>query len=191
MAFTTHGWHIPGTSREFRPTYWATIRCGGPASHCVKCNIESILSNYNELDPRYSKSEAAVTSNNLQTVDLVRKPFFVTAVQVTAENMEAVAEWCGGDVRTSERGRSRQLVKCVHVKVFKTTAEWQKQARVGDWVVRAGAGYKVYNDKALKDSFDKSDKQPGPTVLETETVAYGEMLLLKDNELHPSGANCD
>lgn len=116
---------------------------------------------------------------DIQTVELVRKPFYVTAVQVTEKNMEDVAKWCGGEVRTVERGRVKRLVRCVHVEVLRFTAEWQKQARATDWVVKAGSGYKVYNDKALKESFDKLSKQPGPTSLEdvcsTEMVefAYG------------------
>lgn len=102
-------------------------------------------------------------TDNLNTVELVRKPFYVTAVQVTDKNMEAVAAWCGGDVRLTDRSRAKKLIKCVHVDILRATADWQKQARVGDWVVKAGAGYKVYTDKALKNSFDSIQVNPGHT----------------------------
>lgn len=166
MAFTTHGHHIPGTPKGYPHPNWVFIRCGGPEGDCPKCRIESILSNYKELDLRYSKSEEIVSTDvktELETVAMVRKPFHVQAVQVTAKNMSAVAKWCGGNVGMTERSRAGRLIKCVRVEVLRATADWQKEARVGDWVVRAGAGYKVYSDKALKESFDV-------VVVETEIV---------------------
>lgn len=77
-----------------------------------------------------------------------RKPFYVDAVQVTSENLEAVAEWCQGEVREKD-GR-----KYVHVRVHHPLTERQTQAFVGDLVLYAGKGYKVYTTRAFEKSFE-------------------------------------
>lgn len=81
-----------------------------------------------------------------------RRPFDVDAVRVTEENMEEVAKWCSGDVRTAKRGKKD--VKYIKVRVFKALDERQSQAFVGDWVLYAGTGYKVYMNPAFERSFE-------------------------------------
>lgn len=83
----------------------------------------------------------------MQTTKFTRKPFEVDAVQVTAENIDEVAKWCQGEV-TTEDGQP-----CIKVRVLRALNERQTKAFVGDWVLYAGTGYKVYIDKAFKKSF--------------------------------------
>lgn len=80
----------------------------------------------------------------------IRKPFEVDAVEVTAENMEEVASWCQGDVRTDDDGKNY-----IKVRVQRPLNESQTRAYVGDRVLYAGTGYKVYKPKAFKSSFDR------------------------------------
>ncbi len=78
-----------------------------------------------------------------------RKPFNVETVQVTEENLEAVATWVKGTVK--EDGDK----KYVQVKVHSPKNPRQTRAYVGDWVLLSAQGFKVYLDKAFRASFEK------------------------------------
>ena len=80
----------------------------------------------------------------------LRKPFSIEAVQVTPENMEEVAEWCGGTImRNGTEGKNAYI----KVKVYRPVSVRQSQAFAGDWVLRAGKGFKVYNEAAFENTF--------------------------------------
>jgi len=83
----------------------------------------------------------------IQTEKFVRKPFYVEAIKVTEENMTEVATWCNGEVLTDAKD-----VRYIHVRVHRPLNPRQTQAYVGDLVLYAGTGYKVYTQR----SFDKS-----------------------------------
>lgn len=85
----------------------------------------------------------------LKTHKFARKPFYVDAVRVSDANIEEVAEWCAGSIEEDEEGRF------VRVKVHRPLTERQTKAYVGDWVLRAGSGFKVYVPKAFDKSFEK------------------------------------
>ena len=89
----------------------------------------------------------------METRRFARKPFFVDAVRVTSENMERVAEWCQGDVNTIDTGQSEE--RYVKVRVHRPMNDRQTQAFVGDWVLYAGTGFKVYTPKAFEKSFEE------------------------------------
>jgi hypothetical protein len=89
----------------------------------------------------------------------IRKPLYVDAVQVTAENMEEIAAWCQGPVRTvgSEDwglGEYAEGTKYVHVRVHNPRSPRQTKAFVGDWLLYTERGYKVYKTEAFRASFD-------------------------------------
>ena len=86
----------------------------------------------------------------MKTDTYIRKPFEVDAIQVTVENMAEVAKWCQGTVRSSADG------KYIKVRVMRPANVRQSQAFVGDWVLYAGTGYKVYGDRAFQKSFQQS-----------------------------------
>lgn len=90
----------------------------------------------------------------LKTDRYVRKPFYIDAIQITAENIEQVAEWCQGEIRADDH-EDFQYVK---VRVHRPLNERQTKAFVGDWILYAGTGYKVYTPKAFQASFE-----PAPT----------------------------
>lgn len=89
----------------------------------------------------------------------VRKPFEVEAVQVTTENMTDVADWCDGNIR-----HTAENAPFVKVEVHKPLTSRQTRAFVGDWVLFANRGFKVYTDKAFQSSFQLAEG-------ETETPA--------------------
>lgn len=83
----------------------------------------------------------------MKTTKFVRKPLYVEAVRVTAENMDEVAEWCGGYVdRTAKPFIKVDVKRALHAK--------QTQAYSGDWVLQSSTGFKVYIHKALFENFD-------------------------------------
>lgn len=83
----------------------------------------------------------------------VRKTFVIQAIQVTPQNIYRVAKWCRGKVKT-EGGRSQK--KFIKVEVKRALNDRQTMAYVGDWVLKAGSGYKVYTQKAFSESFQKT-----------------------------------
>lgn len=95
---------------------------------------------------------------SFETRKFVRKPFEVEAIQVNDANMQQLATWCGGTVEVE--GGS----KYVHVKVHKPQSVRQTKAFVGDWLLFAGTGFKVYTPRA----FEKSFEDQGTTVVHTE-----------------------
>lgn len=106
----------------------------------------------------------------MKTEQYVRKPFEVEAVQVTQENMGEVAKWCMGDVRY-KAGPERNITRYVKVRVHRPLNARQTEAFVGDWVLYAHRGYKVYTEKAFEDNFVKSNAEwPHKAVAETEGV---------------------
>lgn len=95
----------------------------------------------------------------IQTTKFARKPFYVDAVQVTADNMEEVALWCQGDVYTKEARRgSDDQERYIKVRVHRAMNERQTEAYIGDWVLYAGTGFKVYTPRAFEKSFEKVHK---------------------------------
>lgn len=86
----------------------------------------------------------------MKTHKFARKPFYVDAVRVSEANIEEVAAWCEGEIQETE---DEQLY--ISVKVHRPLTERQTQAFVGDWVLFAGSGFKVYTPKAFDKSFEK------------------------------------
>lgn len=101
----------------------------------------------------------------LETVKYVRKPFYIDAVQVTAENLADVAKWADGDVRSDENA------KYIHVRVHRPINDRQSKAYVGDWVLYAGTGFKVYTPKAFAQSFELAPDDAVPLVSEKKKDA--------------------
>jgi hypothetical protein len=85
----------------------------------------------------------------LKVEQFVRRSFPVDGVRVTVENFEEAAEWCNGDIRQDDDG-----TKYIQVRVQTPLTARQTKAYVGDWLLYAGRGYKVYMDRAFRKSFD-------------------------------------
>lgn len=100
------------------------------------------------------------------TNTFVRKPFEIEAVQVTEENMQDVAKWCGGKIKTRP-GQTEEASneKYILVPVHNPTNEEQKMASVGKWVLWSRTtAFKVYSKRAFASSFDPKVTEPEPTV---------------------------
>lgn len=85
----------------------------------------------------------------IKTETYARKSFPIECVQVTEENMDAIADWCGGTVMGTGTYR--------HIKLEVPDAKHVRQtkAHAGDWVTFAGTGFKIFSAKAFEKHFDK------------------------------------
>lgn len=112
----------------------------------------------------------------MKTEKFTRKPFPIDAVQVTAENMDEVAAWCQGEVLATDsaiaEGLNKEPERFIKVRVHHPMTERQTKAFVGDWVLYASKGYKVYTDKAFARSFEPvyKPKNPTPALLKSQPI---------------------
>lgn len=102
----------------------------------------------------------------LEIGKFVRRPFEIDAVQVTEENIEQVARWCGGEVRTN-----REKKRYIKVRVVRPYNSRQSEAYADDWVLYAGTGYKVYTPRAFETSFEKASSPASLFPNDNEIIA--------------------
>ncbi len=91
----------------------------------------------------------------IETHTYARKPFHVDAVQVTPENMNDLSAWCEGEIHNTGASNAGQGVNFIKVQVHRPLTERQTRAFVGDWILYAGSGFKVYTTKAFENSFEQ------------------------------------
>lgn len=78
-----------------------------------------------------------------------RKPFPVEGVRVTKENMQEVAAWCSGEIKTSGK-----KTKYIFISTHRPMTDRQTQAYVGDWILYAERGFKIYTQNAFARNFE-------------------------------------
>lgn len=78
-----------------------------------------------------------------------RKPFPVEGVRVAKENMQEVAEWCSGEIKTSGK-----KTKYIFIDTHRPMTDRQTQAYVGDWILFAERGFKIYTQNAFARNFE-------------------------------------
>jgi hypothetical protein len=88
----------------------------------------------------------------MKTHKFARKTFYVDAVRVSEANIEEVAAWCSGTIKTDPTGHTY-----IDVEVDRPLNDRQTQGYIGDWVLSSvsGKGFKVYTPKAFDKSFEK------------------------------------
>lgn len=105
----------------------------------------------------------------IDTIKFVRKPIYVDGVQVTSENFSEVAEWCGGDITNVDDSplaymgdlpKIKPSNQYIRVRVYNPRVARHSMAFVGDWLLYTDRGYKVYTDRALKNTFDEVPVDP-------------------------------
>lgn len=77
-------------------------------------------------------------------------PAFINAVQVTADNMIEVAEWCNGTIVKTGKDDEPDYIK---VQVKGVVTRRQTMAFENDWVFKAGPSFKVYTPRAFGKAF--------------------------------------
>ncbi len=91
-----------------------------------------------------------------------RVPFPVDAVQVTEDNLEEIASWAEGQVKTANRtvrdedGKAtgkKEKASYIAIETHRPLNERQKRAFIGDWVLKSESGFKIYTAKAFDACF--------------------------------------
>lgn len=143
-----------------------------------------------------------------------RRPYDVNAVQVTPENANEVAEWCGGSVVLGDYKHSKFVIKLPIVKVPGNGVHKGKMidARIGSWIIEYKGNFRVYREKQILEDFASKDEvlitdqatrilhfEPGDLVKEINpddglregVVKYADQVLVDygmlGNVLHDSG----
>lgn len=124
----------------------------------------------------------------METSKYVRKSFDVEAVRVTEENIDEVAQWCGGTIE-APHALSLEEAKHIKVRVRYPINERQTKAFVGDWVLNSGRGFKVYTDNAFNKQFVSSD--PTPEQVSDEAVEKLRNIFNNTDEKIPYSAVSD
>ena len=88
----------------------------------------------------------------IQPQKYIRRPFEVEGVQVTEDNIVEVCEWASGNIEVEgDLPGSKRLIR---IKVKHPLNARQTKAYPGDWVLKAGEGFKIYNEVAFDKSFE-------------------------------------
>jgi hypothetical protein len=97
----------------------------------------------------------------------IRKPLYVDAVHVSEDNFVEVSKWCQGEVRLRDHEELVDVAELddpsvphecfIRVRVHNPKNPRQTKAFVGDWILYTEKGYKVYTQKAFRNSFDPVD----------------------------------
>lgn len=94
----------------------------------------------------------------METTQFVRRPFYVEGIRVTRANMAEISEWCGGTLKeTHPKDKNKKPSPFIEVEVHRPANDRQRRAFVGDWVLKAANGFKIYTDHMLKDTFSVVD----------------------------------
>jgi len=85
-------------------------------------------------------------------VQFVRKPEFITGIQVTKVNIHDVAQWCKGVVIDHDTNHF------ILVPVINPKTHTASRAYIGAWVVQTDKGvFRVYRSKDLNRGFERID----------------------------------
>lgn len=118
----------------------------------------------------------------ISTQRYIQKP--VDAIRITDENIEQVATWCHGEVKTKYENTWNQKVhhpKYIELSISHPTGRRTARAFPGDWIVSAKGTFKVYNDRAFSGTFNLAPDSEAIRNLVQEamgesvkiTIAYG------------------
>ncbi len=90
---------------------------------------------------------------DVDPTEYVRRRFLIKAVQVTADNMAEVADWCGGVVVNDDKPH-------ISVPIRQGQKRHYLQAFISDWVTFAGPSCKIYNNSAFIKCFEENVSHP-------------------------------
>ena len=103
----------------------------------------------------------------------MRTPFFAAGVQVTLENIEAVARWCHGEI--INRDTPRPFIR-IEWTGKPTKNRNRFEAKLGYYILQIGDSFKVYTQDWLDKSFllveDDVDLEIPDVVPTTEQVVH-------------------
>lgn len=94
---------------------------------------------------------------SIEPVKYTRKTFDVDAIQVTAENVREVAEWCDGRIKSSDPESYNDNQFYIEISVQMAHGTKREKAFIGDWVTRTDKSFKAYRRDAFAFAFEMDD----------------------------------
>lgn len=93
----------------------------------------------------------------MDTKQYTRKPFPVSAVQVTLQNIQEVAEWCKGEIEYRD---TKMMGTVTPLPVIKLKGQGDNrgkdfEAALGCWVVELKGSFRSYKPAQFEASFDE------------------------------------
>src|SRR3954471_16232309 len=110
------------------------------------------------------------------TTKYIRKPLFVDGVRITGANFDEIASWCQGEIEYDDGLENGPGKKYIRVRVHNPKSPRQTKGYVGDWLLYTERGYKVYTNKAFRESFNAVESEEsgnGNLVSGTEEIVPG------------------
>lgn len=102
-------------------------------------------------------------------------PQNVDCVQVTAKNMEEVANWCEGKLRVNDDiDGDNDGNRYIKVFVNRPHQHRQSLAFEQDWVVRTAVGFRVYTPKAFGRAFVPAKEESDPAAIKLLEAIFEE-----------------
>lgn len=95
----------------------------------------------------------------MELITYDRKPFSVTAVELSFENINEVAEWCKGEVGTESTkilGTSTML-PVILIQGLGEARGKDFVARLGYYIVELNGSFRVYKPKQFKETFKRRE----------------------------------
>ena len=106
----------------------------------------------------------------------VRNSFSVEAVQVTGENIRAVASWCEGSVgQTQSKTYPKAYIGLCTVQYNKVR---QTKAYVSDWILKTDEGFKHYRDQSFRTTYSKKVSKYDEVLVLVEGAMGGNSYIL-------------
>lgn len=105
----------------------------------------------------------------VETKRYIRKALYVDAVRVTTVNMGEVAQWCDGEILLDGVSTTSTGKRYIAVRVTYPKNARQTKAFVGDWILYAEQGYKIYTNRAFRAAFDEAPEEIPATEEQTSS----------------------
>lgn len=101
-------------------------------------------------------TESNQVETPLETEEATRKPFNVTAVQLTLQNIEQAAKWCGGEVGEESYKMVGTWTKlpCLKVPGNGASKGQKVTALIGQYIVKHNGSFRIYRADQYKATFD-------------------------------------
>lgn len=117
----------------------------------------------------------------MELITYDRKPFSVTAVELSFENIHEVSEWCKGEVGTESTKilGTTTMLPVLHIQGMGDARGKDFVARLGYFIVELNGSFRVYKPKQFKETFKR--REPLTCVNEEQFVPVSERTEFSDD----------
>lgn len=96
---------------------------------------------------------------DLELETLVRKRFYVGSIKVTEENMQTVANWCGGRINSTPQDAEKGQRRYIRMPVPRNR-NVRGRAFAGDYILQLGDSFRAYTESSVWEFFERPGSAP-------------------------------